>query len=105
MGDLSADDLINAQIQLKAIQNVIQTWTLSPYGAGTQTGRPVSLKWNHQNIYFSELSSTLLQGGKGYGTFALDSSVEEDRLSTPVLGDQLSRPTDEGAIPAGSIVR
>jgi hypothetical protein len=46
-----------------------------------------------------------LQGGKGYGTFALDSSVEEDRLSTPVLGDQLSRPTDEGAIPAGSIVR
>lgn len=105
MGDLSADDIVRAQVGLGAIGNFLQTWTMSPYGAGTQTAQAVTLKWQGQNVYFAEISTTLLNGGKGYGTFAIDNVADDRDESNLVYDDLVAKPVQDGTVPLGSVLR
>lgn len=70
IGDLSPDDLSGAITHVTALQQFIQTWTISPFAANAYRPPPVALRYEQDTIYFAETYHALLwSGGKGPGTY------------------------------------
>jgi hypothetical protein len=105
MGDLSADDIARAGPQYAATESFVSTWTLSPYGIGGQIPQPVTLQWQGQNVFFTELSEQLLSGESGYGTFQQVSGTTSDNTTSPDLNTIYSGVSDNGISASGSVIR
>lgn len=103
MGDLSPEDLVQVDAQLNAAEAFVQTWTLSPYGAGGQVPRPIILPWQGQEVFFTEVSEQILAGGTGSGTFL--KGLESVGDTARGLDDFLRPKSDEGTYPSGSVLR
>ena len=54
-------------------QDVILTWTLTPFSPHGELPTVLSLNWENESVFFSEVSPfQLIPGGRGFGTFDLN---------------------------------
>jgi len=57
-------------------QNYALTWTLAPFSSHGELPPVVSLNWNNESVFFSEVFfSQLIPGGSGFGTFDLTATA------------------------------
>ena len=119
-GDLSDDDLNRAnatQDPFNVIriflfhcshiiilqQNFLLTWTLAPFSSHGELPNVLSLDWNNDSVFFSEvILSQLIPGGSGFGTFDLTATAPSLDISSQDL--IAAAPTKVG-VQTGSILR
>ncbi|KAF8954430.1 hypothetical protein BDZ97DRAFT_1865139 [Flammula alnicola] len=93
--DLSDADLKRAQDLQNAFQSDALAWTLVPFSLESSLPSVVSLSWNNDSVYFSEVTlSQLIPGGSGFGTF-------ETGTTSPSLGLKPQDPMQ--AVPSNSV--
>ncbi|KLO16745.1 hypothetical protein SCHPADRAFT_847669 [Schizopora paradoxa] len=92
-GDLSDEDINNANNLTEVLNNFISTWTLAPFASLTNLPKPVSFQHGNDTVYFAETYTSQLQTtGSGMGTFDLvpDTATEPDDNVQDVTGTTIS---------------